>query len=135
MQDHNAWLRKALGDLRSAKKLAKGDDETLDTAAYHTQQCAEKALKAFLVFNKYSPKKTHDLEVLLELCVAVDQSLKNFEDEAISLIPYAVYTRYPDDYFTVTRVDVEAAIVVAEKILTKISNKITDALDPNMKIF
>ena len=44
MKGHEAWLAKATSDLKSAKKLIKDDDDTLDTAAYHTQQCAEKAL-------------------------------------------------------------------------------------------
>jgi hypothetical protein len=31
MPTHNDWLIKALGDLKSAKKLFKDDDDTLDT--------------------------------------------------------------------------------------------------------
>ncbi|MFA6527497.1 MAG: HEPN domain-containing protein [Candidatus Babeliales bacterium] len=135
MQEHNAWLNKALGDLKSAKKLSKEDDETLDTAAYHTQQCAEKALKAFLIFNHHAPKKTHDLEKLLELCTKYDSSLLQLADDVIMLIPYATYTRYPDDYFTVNRTDVETAIVMADKILKVIRTKINEKLDPNLRIF
>ncbi|KKQ32270.1 MAG: HEPN domain protein [candidate division TM6 bacterium GW2011_GWF2_37_49] len=71
MSEHNDWLFKAKSDLKSAKKLSKDDDETLDTAAYHTQQCVEKTLKAFLVFNNRVPPRTHDLEKLLELCVVL----------------------------------------------------------------
>jgi HEPN domain-containing protein len=45
MKPHETWLVKAKNDLKSSKKLIKGDDVVLDTAIYHTQQCAEKALK------------------------------------------------------------------------------------------
>lgn len=44
-----AWLLKAQRDLASAKRLADGDAPLLDTAIYHCQQAAEKAIKGFLV--------------------------------------------------------------------------------------
>lgn len=125
MPEHNAWLYKALSDLRSAEKLFKDDDETLDTAAYHTQQCVEKALKAFLLFNHKNPPKTHDLEKLLELCVIFDSTLRALSDDIISLIPYATYSRYPDDYFEISRIDVEIAIAIAHKVFKLVNEKIS----------
>lgn len=124
MPEHKAWLYKALSDLKSAKKLFRDDDETLDTAAYHTQQCVEKTLKAFLIFNNRTPPKTHDLEKLLVQCVTLDQSLKSFSDEIFTLIPYATYSRYPDDYFDIYRSDVEAAIAIAHRVFKVISIKL-----------
>ena len=44
MSQHEAWLIKAENDLESAKKLMAGDNAILDTAIYHAQQSAEKAL-------------------------------------------------------------------------------------------
>lgn len=125
MPEHNAWLYKALSDLRSAEKLFKDDDETLDTAAYHTQQCVEKVLKAFLLFNHKNPPKTHDLEKLLELCVIFDSTLRALSDDIISLIPYATYSRYPDDYFEISRIDVEIAIAIAHKVFKLVNEKIS----------
>ena len=135
MPEHKGWLLKAKSDLKSAKKLSKDDDDTLDTAAYHTQQCVEKALKAFLVFNNKVPPRTHDLEKLLELCAAFDTSLKAFADEVITLIPYAIYSRYPDDYFEINRVDIEVAIAIAHKILTLIVSKTKNKDDLTLAIF
>jgi len=54
MKQHEIWLTKATNDHLSAVKLSDGDDPILDTAIYHTQQCAEKAFKAFLVYNEKS---------------------------------------------------------------------------------
>jgi HEPN domain-containing protein len=135
MPEHKDWLLKALSDLKSAKKLFRDDDETLDTAAYHTQQCVEKTLKSFLVFNHRTPPKTHDLEKLLEQCVVFDSSLKDLIDDVITLIPYATYSRYPDDYFEVYRSDVEAAISIANRIFKLISIKTDIKFDPNLTIF
>ena len=47
MKPYESWLIKAYHDLISAKKLAQDEEPVLDTAIYHTQQCAEKALKGY----------------------------------------------------------------------------------------
>jgi HEPN domain-containing protein len=65
MPSYRGWLIKAESDLRLAEKGIKDDDLTLDTAIYHTQQCAEKAMKGFLIFHQKSIPKTHDLLKLL----------------------------------------------------------------------
>lgn len=36
MKLHESWLLKANNDLKSSKKLMKGEDVVLDTAIYHT---------------------------------------------------------------------------------------------------
>jgi HEPN domain-containing protein len=46
-----SWLIKANRDLLSAHELASARTPLLDTAAYHCQQAAEKAVKDFLLFN------------------------------------------------------------------------------------
>lgn len=43
-----SWLAKAQHDLGSAQLLANNANPYFDTAIYHCQQAAEKALKAFL---------------------------------------------------------------------------------------
>lgn len=126
MLGHDAWLEKALSDLRSAKKLSKDDDETLDTAAYHTQQCAEKSLKAYLSFKKQAIPRTHDLEKLLELCVHHDVSFKLLLSDALDLLPYATYTRYPDDRFCIDREEVAESIKKASSLFNFVKSKIED---------
>lgn len=46
----NAWLVKAQRDLNVAQKLSSDEEPHLDAAIYHCQQAAEKAIKAYLVF-------------------------------------------------------------------------------------
>jgi HEPN domain-containing protein len=134
MLGHESWLAKAKNDLKSAAKLTKDDDETLDTAVYHTQQCAEKALKAYLVFNQQEVPYTHDLEKLLELCAKFDISFKQLLNEAFDLIPYAIYSRYPDDRFFIDRKEALDAIMKAKSILNFVKKKIEILPDPNLKI-
>jgi HEPN domain-containing protein len=59
------WLDKAHIDLESAKRLASGPDPIFDTAVYHCQQAAEKAIKGWLVQNDQRFEKIHDLRVLV----------------------------------------------------------------------
>jgi len=47
-------------DLGSAKRLISGDEPFLDTAVYHCQQAAEKALKAYLTLKDAPFQKIHD---------------------------------------------------------------------------
>ena len=58
------WLIKAEHDLRSSQRLFEGDDPILDTAVYHCQQAAEKALKAYLTFQDSPFQKVHVLGIL-----------------------------------------------------------------------
>jgi len=52
MKPHEEWLFKADHDLKSAKFSLSSIDPLYDIAIYHTQQCAEKSLKAVLAFQK-----------------------------------------------------------------------------------
>ena len=67
-----AWLSRAHHDLVWARKLAADPDPLRDTAIFHCQQAAEKAVKGFLVFQDQRFEKTHDIEVLLRLAVAFE---------------------------------------------------------------
>lgn len=117
MPDHNAWLTKAKSDLKMAKKGLYDDDDTIDCVVYHTHQCAEKALKGYLTFKNDQPAKTHDLEFLLKLCEKHNRLFHLLQNDTKILNPYSVNSRYPDDYFFVTRKEAEYATKLAKKIL------------------
>ncbi|MHB8577749.1 MAG: HEPN domain-containing protein [Dehalococcoidia bacterium] len=98
---HN-WLTKAHHDLLAAEQLS-GNPELLDTALYHCQQAAEKALKGFLVWLDSTPSKTHDLAELVRACESADGSFAVLDPLARTLAPYAVQFRYPDAVLTPRR--------------------------------
>lgn len=93
-----SWLVKARRDLLSADALAGADSPLLDTAAYHCQQAAEKAIKGFLLFHDIRFEKTHDIEVLVSQASDVDPSFIVCIEAARILTPLAVEFRYPGDY-------------------------------------
>ena len=110
MRPHEAWLVKAEHDLASARKLIEGNDPILDTAIYHTQQCAEKALKAYLSYKQQPIQKTHDVGLLVELCAAIDESFNHLLNDAKILTPYDTAFRYPDFNMEPDKDDVAEAI-------------------------
>ena len=124
MKLHESWLLKANNDLKSSKKLMKGEDAVLDTAIYHTQQCAEKALKAYLAYKQHPIEKTHDVEYLIELCSEYDPEFGNLIEESEKLNPYSTLFRYPGPMLEPEKEDVYEAIKIAEKILTSVTEKI-----------
>jgi len=113
------WIEYAEEDLRLAKhSLTLGSSCPFRLTAYHAQQCAEKYLKAFLVFHKKDFPHTHSITRLLEIC----EELINIDDfaEAEILTPYAITTRYPGEYEKVTREEAIEAIRAAELVKEKI---------------
>ena len=124
MKQHEVWLTKATNDHLSAVKLSEGEEPILDTAIYHTQQCAEKAFKAFLVFNGRTVRKIHDLNVLLNECITINKDFATLRDHVIILNPYSAVFRYPGDIIEPEYEDVEEAIFSSEKILKFIENLI-----------
>jgi len=96
MRAHEYWYMIALEDLDSAKHLL---SRSFMTTLFHVQQCAEKALKSYLVLKKGSIKKTHDLVLLVNICMEIDQSFEELRPLAIELNPYETLGRYPDSSF------------------------------------
>lgn len=124
MKRHEGWLFKAENDLKSAKKLISGDEWISDTAIFHAQQCAEKALKGFLSYKRKPIQKTHDIGYLVELCVELDYSFHKFAEDAALLTPLGTMFRYPDIVLLPDPPDVTDAIERAEKILRFVQEKL-----------
>ena len=121
-----AWIYKAKNDLKSAKKLLDGSDPIMDTAVYHTQQCAEKALKGYLSFKQQPLKKSHDIELLVEICMAIDIEFEKLYEYSENLTPYATAFRYPDIYLEPDYDEVQEAIEMAREILEFVEKKLLE---------
>jgi HEPN domain-containing protein len=118
MRDESvAWLALARRDLDSAKRLLAGDPPYRDTAAYHCQQAAEKALKCFLTVTGTPFPKTHDLTALVALTAAADARSGRWDEAAIVLTPYATLYRYPDAFPEPGDEDLREAVELAEDLL------------------
>lgn len=111
------WLVRADHDLRSARLLFIADPPLLDTAVYHCQQTAEKALKAYLTLKDTPFQKVHALSVLVEQCMQSDPTFAELMDIADMLTPYAVAFRYPGDVLEPAKEDAQEALDAAGKVL------------------
>ena len=87
----------------------------LDTAIYHCQQCAEKAIKGWLVYNDQSFEKTHDLRLLVTLASEIEPKFTEWFDVAEQVSPYATAYRYPGETLEPTEDEFQQAFKAANK--------------------
>lgn len=92
--------------------LRLGEDCPFDLVAYHAQQCAEKYLKAYLVFRLVDFPYTHNLLRLIELIPPGAHWVTEIEPAEV-LSAYAVSARYPGEDEPVTEVEAREAIEIA----------------------
>ncbi len=121
------WIIYAEEDLQLARhSLSLESNCPFRLTAYHAQQCAEKYLKAFLVYHQIDFPYTHSIIRLLEICTAV----KSFEDikDVENLSPYAITARYPGEDEDVTKEEAVEGIRLAEIVKQRIRNELNELL-------
>lgn len=120
---YHEWAQKAEEDFEAAHLLGRNRKKRLlNTICFHSQQSAEKYLKAYLTLKKIHFSKTHDLILLKNLCSRKDGSFELISDLVISLNPYAVEFRYPGDQ--ANRQDAKRAFSAAQEIRDFVKKKI-----------
>ncbi|GAG58599.1 unnamed protein product, partial [marine sediment metagenome] len=88
------WLEEANWDLGNAKILFEND--RFNTVVFHSQQAAEKAVKALLYHNKLNGWG-HSIHSLLEKYKELkNENFDDIERTALSLDKHYITTRYPD---------------------------------------
>lgn len=111
-----SWLIKANRDILSASELAGGATPLLDTAAYHCQQAAEKAVKGYLLYHDVRFEKSHDIELLVTQAMDVDPAWVDCLEAARLLTPLAVEYRYPGDFVEPEPEEFQAAFEAAQSL-------------------
>ena len=121
------WLAKASNDLRTAETMISTVPPVVDITCYHSQQCVEKCLKAFLTSVGRHVEKTHSLPRLVELCVEMNEAFGALVSIGLELTDYAVQSRYPDDWREIPLPEAEAAVQMAREafifVKTEIENR------------
>jgi HEPN domain-containing protein len=118
----NLWAEKAENDLLNAGHTLKMKSNCpFDTICFHSQQCAEKYIKALLICHSIDFPKTHDLAELVDILpkyleIGVDV------DELSTLNSYSVSVRYPGFEEPLTRSDATKALSIAKKIRNTIKD-------------
>ncbi len=119
-----AWLDKADEDLRAARVLAEAHEPLLESAVFHCQQAAEKALKAFLVWHDVLFRRTHSLEEIGEQCLQIDAGLMDLVDEVAPLGEYAWRYRYPGEAEYLGLDEVKDALDVSSRVLLAVKERL-----------
>lgn len=111
------WLRIAESDLGVAKHLLDTYyPEPLEIICFHSQQAAEKSVKAVIVLNGCQggiPRK-HDLFILLNQIKNQVPIEEKFYDYSDVLAPYSITMRYPHELFLEKRHAREAIRMASE---------------------
>lgn len=90
------WFQFADEDLILARAALK--EGIPNQACFHAQQGVEKALKGFLRSKQRSVPRSHSLEELLALCMALDRTFSKLKGCCVTLDQYYIPTRYPDAF-------------------------------------
>ena len=121
-------MTKSQRDLKAAQILLFNETYVLDSAVYHCQQAAEKALKGYLAHQKLELVKTQDLTKLLQLCIPFAPSFECLKAAAKTLTPYAFEFRYPGDYIEPDETEAEKAVKIAAQIVDFVVEQIPDEI-------
>ena len=90
--------------------------QPLEIICYHCQQAAEKHLKGFLLYHGViEPPKTHNLNLLMDMCLDYGIRFVEVEQACSVLSRYGVQPRYPRE-INVTESDTQKALEYARQI-------------------
>ncbi len=110
------WMRHANSDLALAS-VSPPPSVLLEGLCFHTQQAAEKSLKAVLLSLSVSFPRTHSIRMLLDIAARHITVPEEIQDAA-GLTDYAVTTRYPGVPEPVEREDYEEALRLARSVVS-----------------
>src|SRR5437764_14868109 len=90
------WVAKAESDYDGAcEALRSRKKSRCDRICFFSQQCVEKYLKARLTEAVIAFPRTHELSILLQLCLPVEPLWRGFGRALAALTQFAVVVRYP----------------------------------------
>lgn len=113
------WILKAESDLKVAKDELATEEPATDAICFHSEQCAEKYLKAYLIFYRQEIPRTHNVAELIYRCAEVNVQFKILLNTDIPLLTsYAVVMRYPGEELFPPIKEAQEAVKLAEKVKT-----------------
>jgi len=122
------WLAKAEGDLRAAEILLAGLGGHGEVVGFHSQQAAEKFMKAYLVRHQIEFAKKHDLALLRKLISKTDEQLAAQLAFADWLTPFGVEFRYPGEIPETNQQTAKQAVEDAKRTRQFILNALEEYL-------
>ncbi len=125
-----SWLEKAAKDLRGAEIDRNANPPFFEDVYFHSQQLAEKSLKAFLCWHDRPFRKIHNLIELGEACCRLDTTLESLLRKAAVLTEYAWKFRYPGDVDEVDPKKADESLILATKVFGEIKKRLPKETHP-----
>ena len=122
VSETRAWLGRARADLGACDALIAAG--LTAEALFHTQQCAEKAMKAVLTWHQVSFKKTHDLDELKQMCLPLAEDATAHMAGIERLSQYAWRFRYPGAPYSPERTEAEEGRHAAGRLLDAVAARL-----------
>lgn len=119
MQLVENWLHLANENYQFAQSGIGQEFSPYSSVCSLCQQSAEKYLKAYLLDNNWTLRKTHDLKQLLEFAGHYDADFTiELDQDAVLLNDYVVMGRYPDEMQSnrATESDAKAAVAATGRV-------------------
>lgn len=120
--DPREWLRRAESNLIQSRFARPG--VYLEDLCFQSQQAAEKALKALILYRGAAFPYTHDIARLITVLEADGESAPPKAREAARLNEYAVEARYPGLSEPVSPAEHEEAVQLAQTVLNWVRNEL-----------
>lgn len=125
---YHDWIDRAHEDLEAARLLMT-EESTRDAAAFHCQQCIEKALKGYLLYCTGNGADGHNLTWLCKQAIKRDPRFYEWLDESAALNRYYIETRYPADIpVEMTAERVRRAFAMAQGMYDFICSEVPESL-------
>lgn len=131
VQEIRSWLERAREDLDSAEWLMARSIPLCDATGFHSQQIAEKTLKAYLTWRDEPFERTHSLVALIGRCLPYDASFAGLRAAAVTLTPYAVASRYPGDLPNLTVAEAQQALTLAQEVWNFVLTRLPSNVHPH----
>ena len=123
------WFKFAENDLLTARHIFENMyPKQTYIACYHSHQCAEKALKGYLLYKigiEIELPRIHDLKVLCDMCIQKDRNFDSILTYCQDLNPLGVNTRYPSE-LSIGDAITQLAIYKSEKVYNFCYGKILE---------
>jgi HEPN domain-containing protein len=123
VKEARMWMDNAAGDMQVANHLLSTMRPIpVEIIGFHSQQAAEKSLKAVLAYNETVIPRTHEITELVNICNTLGACFDIPEAIADTITEYAVKVRYRQETRDFIENDAEFAVKQAEKIINMVEN-------------
>jgi len=120
------WIYKNDRNIASAEPLQLQNPPPLCPSCFHSQQAAEKYLKAFLTRRQVKFPNTHSIREILNPDKTVDEKLAAELLPATALTHYGFEVRYPGDIFESSQRETEDALSLVKKVKNAVNDRLEE---------